>query len=173
MRSPRACDSEMCSGRRGDSDDSRESGRSNWCKSACEAELVGFGAVVGGSVLIAGAVEKVAAVAVVAAQVAGCGTTSSLVDDCVATDTAGGLVSSVRRLRERDLRGLGDICACAMVVDDDAEATLVCDAVSAGRECVVARGFFDFFEAAPALSGCFALDVAGVGVFPHFCPRVG
>ena len=41
-----------------------------------------------------------------------------------------------------------------MVVDDDAEATLVCDAVSAGKEGVVGRGSSDCFGAAPALSGC-------------------
>ena len=41
---------------------------------------------------------------------------------------------SLRRLRGRDLRGFGDFCAGAMVVDEDAEATLVCDAVGAGRE---------------------------------------
>ena len=58
VRSPRACGSEICSGRRGDSDESREGGRANWCKSACEAELVGFNAVVDGLVLSAEAVEE-------------------------------------------------------------------------------------------------------------------
>ena len=62
VRSFRACDSEICSGRRGDSDKSGEIGRSNWCKSACEAELVGVGAVVVGTVLRAIAEEEVAAV---------------------------------------------------------------------------------------------------------------
>ena len=144
VRSPRVCGSEICSGRCGDSDDSREGGRATWCKSACEAELVGFGAVVCGSVLNAEAVEEFAAVVVVAARVAGCGTISAIVDACIATDTAGGLVSSVRCLHGRDLRGLGDFCAGATVVKDEAEATLVCDAVGAGREGVVGRGSFDF-----------------------------
>ena len=133
MRSPRACDSKICSGRGGDSDDSREGGRTNWCKSACKAELVGFGAVVIRSVLSAEAEEEVAAVGLAAARVAGRGTTSALVDACFATDTAGGLTSSVRRLRGRDIRGFGDFCAGAMVVDEDAEATLVCDAVGVGN----------------------------------------
>ena len=75
-------------------------------------------------------------------------------DACFATDTAGGLVSSVRRLRGRDLRCFGDLCAGATVVEDETEATLVCDAVGAGREGVVGRGSSDFLEAAPALSGC-------------------
>ena len=95
--SPRACGSEICSGRRGDSDDSRENWRANRYKSACKAELVGFGAVVGGSVLSAEAVKEVVAVVFVAARVTGCGTISALVDACFATDTAGGLVSSVQR----------------------------------------------------------------------------
>ena len=90
----------------------------------------------------------------VAARVAGRDTTSALVEACFATDTACGLASSVRRLRGRDLRGFGDFCAGAMVVDDDEEATLVCDAVSAGKEGVVGRGSSDFFDAAQALSGC-------------------
>ena len=159
VRSPRACNYEIFSGRRGDSDDSREGGRANWCKSACEVELVSFGAVVGGAVvggslLSAGAVEEVAAVVVVAARATGCGTISALVDACFATDTAGGLVSSVRRLRGRDLRGLGDFSSGATVVEDETEATLVCDAVGAGREGVVKRGSSDCFGAAPALSGC-------------------
>ena len=89
-----------------------------------------------------------------AARVAGRDTTSALVDACFATDTAGGLAFSVRRLRGRDLRGFGDFCTGAMVVADYAEATLVCDAVSARKEGVVGRGSSDFFEAAPALSGC-------------------
>ena len=138
--SPRACGSEICTGRRGDSDDSREYGRANWCKSTCEAKLVGFGAVVGGSVLSAGAVVKVAAVVVVAARMTGCGTISALVGACFATDTEGGLASSVRRLLKRDLRGLGDFCAAATVVENEAEATLVCDEVGAGRKGVVGRG---------------------------------
>ena len=154
MRSPRACGSEICSGRRGNSDDSREVGRANWCKSACEAELIGFGAVLDGSVLSAEAVEEVAAVFVVASRVAGCSTISALVDACFATDTAGGLVSSVRRLRGRDLRGLGDFSAGATVVEDEAEATFVCDAVGAGKDGVVGRQSFDFFGAAPTLSDC-------------------
>ena len=154
VRSPRACGSEICSGRRGDSDDSREGGRANWCRSTCETELVGFGAVVGGSVLSAGAVEEVAAVVVVAARVTECGTISAFVDACSAKDTAGGFVSSVRRLHGRDLRGLGDFCAGATVVEDETEAMLVCDTVGAGREGVVGRGSSDCFGAAPALSGC-------------------
>ena len=81
-------------------------------------------------------------------------TTSALVEACFATDTAAGLASSVRRLRGRDLRGFGDFRAGAMVVDDDAEATLVCDAVGAGNEGVVGHGSSDCFGAAPALSGC-------------------
>ena len=144
VRSPGACVSAICSGRRGNSDDSREGGRANLRRSVCEAELVGFGTVVDGSVLSAEAVEEVAAVGFVAARVAGCGTTSQLVDACFATDTAGGLASSVRRLRGRDLRGLGDFCAGAMVVEE-AEATLVFDAVGASRKGVVGRGS----------SGCF------------------
>ena len=154
VRSPRTCGSEICSGRRGDSDNSREGSRANWCKSACEAELVGYGAVAGGSVHWAGAVKEVAAVVVVAARGAGCGTISALVDACFATDTAGWLVSSVERLRGRDLRGLGDFCAGATVVEDEAEATLGCDAVGAGRKGVVGHGSSDCFGAAPALSGC-------------------
>ena len=154
MRSPRACGSEICSRRRTDSDDSRKGCRANWCRSACEAVLVGFGAVIGGSVLSAETVEEVAASGLVAARVAGRDTTSALVEACFATDTAGGLASSVRRLRGRDLRGFGDFCAGAMVVDDDAEATLVCDAVGAGTEGVVGRGSSDCFGAAQALSGC-------------------
>ena len=58
--------------------------------------------------LSAGAVEEVAAVVFVAARVTGCGKISALVDACFATDTAGGLASTVRRLRGRDLRGFGD-----------------------------------------------------------------
>ena len=104
--------------------------------------------------LSAEAEEEVAAVGLAAARVAGRGTTSALVEACFATDTAGGLSSSVRRLRGRDLRGFGDFCAGAMVVDDDAEATLVSDAVGAGREGVVGSGSSDCFGAAPALSGC-------------------
>ena len=104
--------------------------------------------------LSAEAVEEVAAVVVVAARVTGCGTISALVDACFATVKAGGLVSSVRRLRKRDLQGLGDFCAGATVVEDVREATLVYDAVGAGREGVVGRGSSDFVEAAPALSGC-------------------
>ena len=154
MQSPRACGSEICNWRRGDSDDSRKGVRANWCKSACEAELVGFGAVVGGSVLSAGAVEEVAAVVVVAARVAECGTISALVDVCFAIDTANGLVSSVLCLRGRDLRGLGNFCAGATVVEDEAKATLVCDAVGAGREGVDGRGSSYCFGAAPVLSGC-------------------
>ena len=154
VRSPRSFGSAICSGRRGDSDDSREDGREIWCRSACEAKLVGFGEVVGGSVLSAKAVEVVAAVVFVAARVTGCSTISALVDACFTTDTAGGLVSFVRRLHGRDLRGLGDFCAGAMVVEDEAEAKLVCYAVSAGREGVVGRGDSDCFRAAPALSGC-------------------
>ena len=100
--------------------------------------------------LSAGAVEEVAAVVVVAARVTGCGTISALVDACFATHTAGGLASSLRR----DLRGFGDFCAGAMVVEDETETTLVCDAVGAGRKGVVGRGSNDFFEATPALSGC-------------------
>ena len=68
--------------------------------------------------------------------------------------TAGGLSSSVRRLRGRDLRGLGDFCAGATVVENEAEATLVCHAVGASRKGVVGRGSSDCFGAAPALSGC-------------------
>ena len=94
VRSFRACGSEICSGLPGDSDDSREYGRANWCKSACEAELVGIGAVVGGSLLYAGAVENMAAAVFVAARVTGCNTISALVDVCFTTDTAGGLVFS-------------------------------------------------------------------------------
>ena len=154
VRSPRAYDSEICSGRRGDSDDSREGGRANWCKSACEAVFVGFGEIVAGSVLSAEAVEEVAESGLVAAGVAGRDTVSALVDVCFATDTAGGLASSVRRLRGRDLRGFGDFSAGAMVVEDETEATLVCHAVGAGREGVVGRGSSDCFGAAPALSGC-------------------
>ena len=75
-------------------------------------------------------------------------------DAFFATDTAGGLVSFVRRLRGRDLLGLANFCAGAIVVEVETEATLVCDAVGAGREGVVGRGSSDFFEAAPALSGC-------------------
>ena len=104
--------------------------------------------------LSAEAVEEVAASGLVAARVAGHDTTSALVEACYETDTAGGLASSVRRLRGRDLRGFGDFCAGAMVVDDDAEATLVCDAVDAGNGGVVGRGSSDCFGAAPALSGC-------------------
>ena len=154
VRSPRACGSAICSGWRGDSDDSREGGRVNCCKSACEAELVNFGTVVSGSVLSAQAVKEVAVVGFVAARVAGCGTTSPLVDASFATDTAGGLASSVRRLRKRDSRGLGDFCAGAMVVDDEPEAPLVCDGVGAGREGVVGRGVLYCSGSAPALSGC-------------------
>ena len=110
--------------------------------------------MVGGSVLTAGAVEEVAAVVVVAARVTGCGTILALVDAYFATDTEGGLASSVRRLRGHDLRGLGDFREGATVVEDEAEATLVCDAVGAGREHVVGRGSSDFFEAVSALSGC-------------------
>ena len=99
VRSPRACDFEICSGRRGDSDDSREDGRANWCKYACEAELDGFSAVVNGLVLSAKAQKDVVEAVFVAARVAASGATSSLVNDCFATDTDGGLVSSVRRLR--------------------------------------------------------------------------
>ena len=95
-----------------------------------------------------------AASGLVAARVAGRDTTSALVDACIATDTAGGLAFSVRRLYGRDLSSLGDFCAGAMVVDEDAEATLVYDAVGAGREGVVGRGSTDCFGAAPALSGC-------------------
>ena len=95
-----------------------------------------------------------AASGLVAARVAGRDTTSALVDACFATDTASGLASSVRRLRGRDLRSLGDFCAGAMVVDEDAEATLVCDAVGACREGVVGRGSSDCFGAVPALSVC-------------------
>ena len=152
--SPRACDSEICRGRRGESDDSREGVYTNWCKSAYEAELVGFGAIVDSSLLSAEAVEEVAAVGLSAARVAGRGTTSALVKACFATDTAGGLASSVRRLRGRDLRGFGDFCAGAIIVEDETEATLVCDAIGAGREGVVGRGSSDCFGAAPALSGC-------------------
>ena len=154
VRLPRACGSEICSGRRVDSDDSREGGRANWCRSTCEAELVGFGAIVGGSVVSAETVEEVAAVVVEAARVTGCGTISTLVDACFATDTAGGLASSVRRLRERDLRGLGDVYAGATVVEDGAEATHCCETVGAGRKGVVGRGSYDCFREAPALSGC-------------------
>ena len=118
VRSPRACGSEICNGRRGDSDNSRTGGRANWRKSACEAELVGFGAVVDGSVLSAQTVKELSAVVVVDARVAGCGKISALVDACFATDPAGGLVLSVRRLRRRDLRGLGDFCAGSTVVED-------------------------------------------------------
>ena len=89
-----------------------------------------------------------------AARVAGRDTTSALVEALFATDTAGGLASSVRRLRGRDLRGFSDFCAGAMVVDGEAEATLVCDAVGAGNEGVVGCGSSDCFEAAPELSGC-------------------
>ena len=121
VRSPRAFGSEICSGRRGDFDDSREGGRANWCKSACEAELVGFAAVVDGSALSAVAVEEVSASGIVAARVAVRDTISALVDACFPTDTAGGLASSVWRLHGRDLRSLGDFCAGAMVVDEDAE----------------------------------------------------
>ena len=95
-----------------------------------------------------------AASGLVAARVAGRDTSSALVDACFATDTAGGLTSSLRRLRGRDLRSFGDFYAGAMVVDEDAEATLVCDAVGAGREGVVGRGSSDCIGAAPALSGC-------------------
>ena len=154
MRSPRACGSEICSRRRTDSDDSRKGCRANWCRSACEAVLVGFGAVIGGSVLSAETVEEVAAVVFVDARVTGCGTISALVDASFATDTAGGLVSSVRRLRGRDLRGLDTFCANEMVVEDEAEATLVCDAVGAGREGVAGRGTSGCSGAAPELSGC-------------------
>ena len=115
---------------------------------------MGFGAVVGGSVLSAEAVEEVAVVGCFTARVAGCCTISLVLDCCVATDTANGLASSVRRLRGRDLRGLGYFCAGAMVVDDKAEATLICDAVGACRENVVGRGSFDCFGSAPVLSGC-------------------
>ena len=156
VRSPRACDFEICSWRRGDSDDWREGGRANWFKFAFEAELVGFGAIVYGSVLNAKTVEEMAESGLVAARVAGRDTASARVDACFATDTAGGLASSVRRLRGRDLRGLGDFCAGAMVVDDDAETTLVCDAVSVGKKGVVGRGSSDCFGAAPALKGCLA-----------------
>ena len=154
MRSPHACGSEICSGPRGDSDDSREGGRANGCKSACEPELVDFGAVVGGSVISAGAVEKMAAVVIVATRLTGCGTVSALVDACFATDTAGKPVLSVRRFRGHDLRGFGDFCAGAMVVEDETKTTLDSDAVNAGREGVVGRGSSDCFRAAPALSGC-------------------
>ena len=95
-----------------------------------------------------------AAVGLTAARVAGRGTTSALVEACFATDTAGGLASSVRRLRGRDLRGFGDFCSGAMVVEEETEATLVCYAVGAGRKGVVGRGFSDCFGAEPALSGC-------------------
>ena len=116
VRLPRACDSEICSWRRGDSDDSREGGCSNWCKSAFEAEFVGFGALVDGSVLSAETEEEVAAVVFVATRVAGCGATSSLVDDCFATDsrwarvfctalTRARLTWLGRLLRRRDGRG--------------------------------------------------------------------
>ena len=118
VRSPRACGSAICSGRSGDSDDLREGGRANYCRSACKADLVGFGPVVGGSVLSAEAMEEVAVVGFVAARVDRCDTTSPLVDACFATDTAGGLASFVRRLRWRDLRWFGYFCAGAMVVDD-------------------------------------------------------
>ena len=104
--------------------------------------------------LSAETVEEVAASGLVAARVAGRDTASALVDACFATDTTGGLAFSVRRLRGRDLRGFGDICAYAMVVEDETEATLVCDAVGAGREGVVGRGSSDCFGAAPSLSGC-------------------
>ena len=136
-------------------DDSREGCRANWCRSACEAELVGFDTVVGGSVFSADTVEEVAAVDFVAARVVGYGTTSALVDACFATDTASGVASSVHRLRGCDLRGLGDFCAGATVADDEAEeATLVCDAVGAGMEGVVGRRFSGCSGATPALSGC-------------------
>ena len=134
-------------------DDSRDGGLANWCKFACEAELVGFGAVVDGSLLSAEAEEEVAAVGLAPARVAGRGTSSTLVKACVAKDTASGLISSVWRLRGRDLRGFGDFCAGAMVVEEETEATLVCDAVGASREGVVGRGFSDFFGAVPGLSG--------------------
>ena len=132
----------------------REGGRANWWKSACEGELVGLGTVVGGSGLSTDTMEEVAVFGFVAARVDGCGPNSPHVDACFATDTTGGLSSSVRRLRGRDLRGLGDFCAGAIIVDDEAAATLVCDAVGAGREGVVKRGSIDCSGAAPALSGC-------------------
>ena len=154
MRSPRACGSAICSGRCGDFDDSREGGRANWCRSAWEAELVGFGTVIDGSVLSTEALEEMAVVDFVAARVVGYGRISTLVNACLATDTAGGLASSVRRLRGRDLRGLGDFCAGATVVDYEAEATLVFDAICAGREGVVGRGFSNCSGVTPALSGC-------------------
>ena len=57
-------------------------------------------------------------------------------------------------MRGRDLHGFGDFCAGAIIVGEDAEATLVCDAVGTGREGIVGRGSSDCFGAAPALSGC-------------------
>ena len=154
VRSLRACGSAISSGRRGDFDNSGEDGRANWCRSACEAERVVFGTLVGGSALSAKAMEEVAVVVFVAARTNGCGTNLRVVDACFATDTAGELASYVRRLRGRDLRELGDFYAGAIIVDDEAAATLVCNAVGAGRKDVVGRGSFDCFGAVPTLSGC-------------------
>ena len=153
-RASRASGSEITSWRRGDSDDSREAGSSNWQRSACVAELAVFGTAVGGSAVSAVAVEVAAALVFVVARVTGYGVTGTPVDAFFVTDTSSGLTSSARRLRGCDLRLLGDLCAGATVVEEAADATLVWHADCAGTSGVLGRGSSGCSVGAPAPSGC-------------------
>ena len=84
------------------------------------------------------------------ARVTGYGITGTLVDACFVMDTSSGLGSFARRLRGCDLRLLGDFCAGAMVVEEEADATLVWDADCAGTGGVLGRGSSGCSVDAPA-----------------------
>ncbi len=109
--------------------------------------------------------EEAAVVDFEAARVAGCGTTGPLVVACFAADTGVGLAVSTRRLRKRDLRDLGDDCATAIDVEEEAETTLFCKAANAGRGGVLGRSLSIRCEGAFALSGFWARDDTAAGAF--------
>ena len=88
MRSVREVGSAICSGRLGDSSHSRDPGRANCFKSACVAELVGFGTADNYSATVASAKEKTAAATLLKEQVARYGNAGPLAGACIAMETA-------------------------------------------------------------------------------------